>query len=469
MTSSRRACHARGALCWCLISDDEQCSLARGGRIPSHVALGYNSTLSFDHPHSEAASVTAEREVPQTIERLKALRCLAAVAEYGSNTRAADIVHLSQPAVTRSILEIERYFGHPLFDRGARGMAATPLGVRVAARAARMQQLLVMGAAEAQQMCMTSPRRVPRPERFAQAVAPASLKAFLAVAARSTEANAALALGISQPAVHRSLRALQDACEATLFLKSNRGTRLTDSGEALLRRVKLAVAELRAMEAEIAAWRGQVRGRVVVGALPMSVHLVLPQAVAIMRQRHPEIRITVVDGTYESLIRQLRSADIDIVIGALRPSPAPEIEQETLFSDQLAVIARPGHSCLRGGAPSLHQLLAWPWVVPLPNTPARAAVERAFAEQGAAPPADYVQATSAGFTRSIVAETDYLAFASRGQAKKDERAGILRVVTLALPTTSRDVGIALRSGGELSPDLQALVEALREQASRALV
>lgn len=428
----------------------------------------YTPAVLLDPPYTETASAQAEREVPPTIERLKALRCLAAVAEHGSNTRAADIVHLSQPAVTRAILELERHFGHALFDRGARGMAATPLGVRVAARAARMHQLLVTGAAEAQQMGVGSPRRAPRPERFAQAVAPASLKAFLAVAARSTEARAALALGISQPAVHRSLRALQDACETTLFIKSNVGTRLTDGGEALLRRVKLAVAELRAMEAEIAAWRGQVRGRVVVGALPMSVHLVLPRAVAAMRQCHPEIRITVVDGTYESLIRQLRSADVDIVVGALRPSPAPEIEQETLFSDQLAVIARPGHPCLQGEALSLPQLLAWPWVVPLPNTPARAAVERAFADQGAAPPADYVQATSAGFTRAIVTETDYLAFASCGQATKDQRAGILRIVTSALPATARDIGIAMRSGGEPSPDLHALVQSLREQASRAL-
>ena len=88
----------------------------------------------------------SEREVPDSIERLKALRCLAAVAQYGSTTRAADVVHLSQPAVTRSILDLERHIGHPLFDRGARGMAPTPLGTRVAARAARVQHLLALGA-----------------------------------------------------------------------------------------------------------------------------------------------------------------------------------------------------------------------------------------------------------------------------------------------------------------------------------
>lgn len=407
----------------------------------------------------------SERAVPDSIERLKALRCLAAVAEQGSTTRAAEAVHLSQPAVTRSVLDLERHIGHALFERGARGMAPTPLGARVAARAARVQRLLALGCEEALKLSTPPARRAPLPERFAQAVVPASLKALLAVAARSTESAAAEALGISQPAVHRSLRALQDSCAAALYIKSTRGTRLTDSGEALLRRVKLVVAELRSMEADIAAWRGQVRGRVVIGALAMSVHLVLPPAVAAVRVRHPEIQVTVVDGGYEGLTQQLRSADVDLVVGELRPHPPSEVDQEVLFCDELALIARTGHPCLLHGTPKLEQLLQWPWVVPLPDTPARMVLEHAFAQQGLAPPADHVQATSAAFTRAIVSSTDYLASASLGQALKDERAGILRIVPVPMSGTSRDVGIMTRTGSEPSPDLQALVEALRLQAA----
>jgi LysR family transcriptional regulator of gallate degradation len=427
---------------------------------------GYTPDLPVDFERPEAPPAAMAREVPETIDWLKALRCLTAVAAHGSTMRAADAIHLSQPAVTRSILDLERHMGQALFDRGPRGMAATPLGARVAARAQRLQELLALGAAEAVQLSAPTPRRSPSPERFAAVAAPASLKALLAVAARASESRAAESLGISQPAVHRSLRALEDACGVALYIKSARGTRLTDSGEALLRRVKLAVAELRAMEADIAAWRGQVRGRVIVGALPLSVHLVLPQAVAAVRDRHPQIEITVVDGTYESLTHQLRSADVDVVVGALRADPLMEVEQESLFHDELVVVARPGHPCLGSGVPTLEQLLQWPWIVPLPATPARVALERVFAEQGLALPRDQLQATSAQFTRTIVAHTDHLALASRGQALEDERVGFLRIVPVVMGSMSREIGIALRGGGESSPDLRALVEALREQAAR---
>lgn len=408
------------------------------------------------------------RDLPAALQWLKPLRCIAAVAVHGSTMRAAEAIHLSQPAVTRAILNFERHVEQPLFDRGARGMLATELGLRIAARAARTQELLALGAAEALRLAAQAPRRTPSPERFAAIAAPASLKALLAVAAQASESRAAETLGLSQPAVHRSLRVLEDACGAALYVKSARGTRLTDSGEALLRRVKLAVAELRAMEAEIAAWRGQVRGRIVVGALPLSVHLVLPRAVAALRQRHAEIEITVVDGTYEALTDQLRSADVDIVVGALRPTPPAEVAQETLFQDDLAVVARPGHPCLGRGTATLAELLQWPWVVPLAATPARAALERVFREDGLAPPRDQLQATSAQFTRTIVAHTDHLALASRGQAREDEQAGILRIVPVAMSSTSRRIGICLRDDGEPSPDLLALIGALRDVAAGVL-
>ena len=141
------------------------------------------------------------------------------------------------------------------------------------------------------------------------------------------------------------------------------------------------------------------------------------------------------------------------------------MDEEVLFRDELAVIARPGHPCLENGAPGLDQLLWWPWVIPLPNTPARAALDRAFAAKGLAAPPDHVQATSASFSRSIVSSTDYLASASRGQARKDERAGILRIVPVDLSGTAREIGIALRAGSQPSPDMQALVEALRVEAA----
>ena len=400
------------------------------------------------------------RPSPAIIEHLRALRCLVGVARHGSTIAAAEAMHMSQPAVTRAVLDLEKRLQVRLFDRGARGMLPTAPGMRAAQRARVLLEHLSKGAHEAIATMPERERRAGGADRFAAAVPPASLKALLAVAQLRSESRAARALAISQPAVHRSLRALEHLCGASLFQKSARGTRLTDAGEVLLRRTKLAFSEVRALEGDIAAWRGQLRGRVVVAALPLSVGMVLPQAVDAVLRRHPEMEIDIVDGTYESLLQQLRSADVDLIVGALRPSSVfDDVRQELLFEDDLAVVASAGHPSLALPNPGLGDLLKWEWVVPLEGTPASAALTNAFVEQGLAAPLGSLRASSPAMTRALVLQTGRLAVASRGQALEENHAGgLLRIVPVPLPGTKRSIGVIVRGEGEPAPDLRALID-----------
>ena len=69
---------------------------------------------------------------------LKRLEHLVAVAEEGSLAAAARRVHLSQPALTRSIQTLEEEAGAVLFDRGTRGVTLTAVGRMVTERARRI-------------------------------------------------------------------------------------------------------------------------------------------------------------------------------------------------------------------------------------------------------------------------------------------------------------------------------------------
>ncbi len=285
----------------------------------------------------------------------------------------------------------------------------------------------------------------------------------MAIAATGTESNAASYLRLSQPAVNRSLRALEHLAGIELLRRSVRGTRLTEAGEALLRGVKLAFAEARAIESEVAAWRGEVRGRVIVGALPTSTTVFLPQAIDDVFRLHPEMEITVVDGTYESLMQQLHHAEVDAIVGALRPAP-PGVHQELLFEEGLAVIARRGHPCLALTDLKLVDLLQWEWIVPLAGTPASGALQRAFDSAGLAPPAGALQANNPPFTRAMVRVTDRLALTSHEQAQEDERSGQFNMIPVQLMGTTRSIGVAIRANSTPSPDLAAVLQALRDAA-----
>lgn len=63
--------------------------------------------------------------------RLRHVRQLSAVGRYGSISRAAEALHVSQPALSKGVHEIEAMVGLPLFERTARGLVPTPAGARL--------------------------------------------------------------------------------------------------------------------------------------------------------------------------------------------------------------------------------------------------------------------------------------------------------------------------------------------------
>ena len=414
-----------------------------------------------------AGALSPSFRPPRLLEYLRALHCLAAIAQHGSAVKAAAAIHLSQPAITRAIAELEKFTGLQLFERTTKGMVPTSCGAQLAQRAQFLQQQLEKGVLDASAVTPATDRHASA-HRFASAVSPSSLRALAAVALWPSETLAAQHLGLTQPAVHRALKSLEHLAGMTLMQKSPRGTRLTQAGEALLRRVKLAIAEASAMEADIAHRHGHMRGRIVIGALPLSVTMILPKVLSQLFATQPEVEVTVIDGTYESLLQKLLYADVDVILGAMRVhSIHPELHQTLLFEDELAVVVRQGHPCLERGTSTLQQLMEWPWVWPLEATPANQALEQIFSEQEIQAPSARLRATSPSMTRALVLQSDYCALMSRGEALAEQVLGAICMVPVKLPDTVRPIGMVRRAMGQPSPDLQLLLNLLQSYTHQA--
>lgn len=376
------------------------------------------------------------------------LRVAEAVARRGSAIAAGAELHLSASAVSRAVVRAEAQLGLSLFDRGARGMSATPAGRALLQRVARARhQLILAGGA-----------------LLASRATDAMLRALAAVAEHRSETAAARALGLTQAAVHQSLRQLEHAARAPLLERSRRGSRLTDAGERVLMRAKLALAELRTGHDEMSALTGRTAGRIAVGALPMACDVLVPQALAELAHALPATQVTVVDGTYEALVRQLRHGDIDLVVGPLRGVQAPtDIVEETLFVDRLLLVVRPGHPLASGRRRARHlaDLMALRWIGPLPGTPARAAFERVFASEALPIPPLVLQSHSTPVLRSVLQAGDAVALVSPWQMHGELRAGRLQALDVPLQGTERAIGLMHRADGLASAPLQALIECLR--------
>ena len=124
---------------------------------------------------------------------LTQLRSFVTVAKLGHLTRAAEAVHLSQPAISGQIKALERDFGVTLFDRTPSGMALTPAGKRLLGYA----EAVIGGVQSLRQVALELSEQISGRLRLGTVLDPALLKVGDLIA-RTFERHPAVELDLHQ-------------------------------------------------------------------------------------------------------------------------------------------------------------------------------------------------------------------------------------------------------------------------------
>jgi DNA-binding transcriptional LysR family regulator len=144
---------------------------------------------------------------------------------------------------------------------------------------------------------------------------------FVAVAEYGTFSRAADALHVSQPALSRRIAALEDELGVPLFSRARRQIELTAAGRALAREARGIVTEARmAVDIARSASRGTF-GHLRIGYRSAFRYRLLPRSLQLMRERHPEIGLTVSAAPMRDLIDRLRGRVLDIALITSHQAP----------------------------------------------------------------------------------------------------------------------------------------------------
>ncbi|UZK65186.1 LysR family transcriptional regulator [Sphingomonas sp. M1-B02] len=363
---------------------------------------------------------------------LRHLRALPVIAAQGSMSGAALAVNLSQPALTQGLAKLERQLGMALFDRRRDGVSATEAGMLMADRATTAIGHL---AAASQRRGV---RGFARPEDLMTA---SQLHAFLALADAGSFVGAAAATGLSQPALHRAARDLEQISGVVLAERRGRGVVLTAAGRRLARGIRLAAREIAAGIAEVSG--DAETGTIAIGAMPLCRALILPHAIAAFVAGSPRAVIDVAEGSWRELVEPLRDGVIDLMIGALRDEAPHGLEQRALFTDRLAVIGRTGHPLAGMARPTLEDLARFGWIVGQADTPLRGHWEALFAGHRLEAP---IECGSVMVIRGVLRDSDLLTLLSPDQVALEARSGVLAQIGPPLAQCVRTIGITTRIG-----------------------
>ena len=400
------------------------------------------------------------------LPNLRHLRAFFEVAQQGSISQASERIFLSQPAITQAIAKLERQLDTSLFERHSNGMRLTEAGSLFAARVEQALALILNGTQEALRAGADKhSRRSTTPERLlntTQLLSTTQLRALVAVASARNFSWAARAIGTSQPALFRAARELENLLGISLFQKNAQGIDLTRAAQILVQQVKLAFAELTQGYTEISALNGQDTGIIVVGAMPLSHHFVLPAAINSLVLQRPEVEVHAVDGPYDELLHGLRHGEIDVLIGALRTTiPVEDVVQERLFDEPLSIAARIGHPLAGKIKVTIGDLAAYPWVVPRAGTPTRDCFESLFQQQPPAKPMGVVESSSFVLVRALLLDSDRLTLISSHQIQLEEKQNLLTTLPYNLTGTHRAIGLTTRAGWRPTATQKLFLDLLR--------
>ncbi|WP_226570850.1 LysR substrate-binding domain-containing protein [Mangrovibacter yixingensis] len=394
--------------------------------------------------------------------KIMQIRAFCMIAERGTVSEAANKLFRTQSAITRSIRDLEHTLATPLFERQSSGMLLTEMGKCVLPRA---QQAI----RELQQIALLPGKF--KPQHRHDEVEPVwlfnlrRLQIFLALYRLHHTQSVANSLGISQPAVSAALKVLEKGAGVTLFQRTPKGMMPTAAGREMAPFISRSLNELRHIPEDLAAYQGVLTGTVHVGALPLCRSSLLPQAIALLVARHPGVKVITNESAFNSLVTELRSGDIDFILGALRQNDTvPDIDNQTLFDEELILLARPQHP-LAGRQLTPDDLALTKWILPRDNTPARHLLDRAFQASGMQPPQPVVESGDLAIVRGLLLNSDMVAAVSSHQLDYELRAGIITPLMFNLPDTRREIGLTFRQGALHSPAAKALLHCINEVMS----
>ena len=295
------------------------------------------------------------------------------------------------------------------------------------------------------------------------------LRVLHAVAGYGSVTAAAAALGYSAPAVSQQLAALEREVGMILTERAGRGVSLTPAALILVAHTDVLLARLDAAEADLAALRDQIAGRVALAAFPSAAASLVPAAWAALADSAPQVQLDLTEMEPEESLPAVLRGETDVAVAHeydLLPRPLdPLFERRELLDDPvvLAIPADGARSLAADGPVPLATLAGQPFLAPRQGTSCAEMIQRACARAGFVP---HVVARASDFAvlLALVAAGAGVTLVPRLAARWLPPR--VRLVPPADPVTRRVFTVS-RRGGDRKPAVRVVLDALSAAAGPA--
>jgi len=285
------------------------------------------------------------------------------------------------------------------------------------------------------------------------------LEAFVHVARTKNFRAAAQALHVSQPALSRTIRIVEQEIGVRLFDRDTRHVAIAPAGAELLPIALRILDNFNSSLSELSQFLEGRSGHVTVASLPSVSVAMLPRAIAAFRQDFPQVQFSLIEGLADALRTAINEGAADFAI-SVRPASGQSLHFERLCDDSFVMLCRRDDPLASRASVTWSVFASRPFIAISASSSIRPVTDAAFLQKG-------LQVVPALECPSVAA-TGALVLAGLGVTalprlaldliKQDDS---LAVVPLQRPILFRTIGLVTRIGRSLSPVSRAFIEAFQ--------
>ena len=285
---------------------------------------------------------------------------------------------------------------------------------------------------------------------------------FAVVAEHGNLRRASEALGLSPPALSKSLRRLEQSLQATLVERTPKGVALTPVGTMLLAQASRLRVTLRDIKREADDMSRGEAGHLRIGVGATTVED-LPAAYSALLNKAPGLTGQVIVADNDELLPALRRGELDLIFNVIPETPYAGCIQEHLFDDEFIVCAAPDHPLAKRKRVTMADLAREKWALSVPAVLNVQHLNQAFRDRGLPLPRVTVEARSIRVRAQICATTKLLCFVARRTVR--QVAPNVRLTELKVPDLAwrRAVGVIYREDAYVSAAARRLIGILKRR------
>lgn len=286
------------------------------------------------------------------------------------------------------------------------------------------------------------------------------LRHFAAIAQHGSLGRAAAVIGISEPALSKSLGKLEAGLGAKLFDRGSKGVSLTLYGQSLLSRAEAILGEIDTIRREVQELGEGHHGTVRVGMRPSFGTTYLPLAVARVMKSRRNFKAILREGFMPTLLSELLQGKLDFVVATELEEPHPSLVQEYFTDSPVRLLARADNPLAARKRISPDALRHHDWIMPMATDPIRQHMNNLLKQNGVGPVPIIMETNSVAAMKNFVREMDCLTFfpVHSYSPTQDADLAFLNVPELLW---NRRLDIVRRRLSPLSPAASVLVDEIK--------